>query len=76
YVKIDRYFIAGIDSSPRRRQVVRHVVDVAHSVGARVIAEGIETAAEFACCREAGCDLAQGWFVDRPQIDPAALQAV
>jgi diguanylate cyclase (GGDEF)-like protein len=76
YVKIDRYFVAGIDTSPRRRQVVRHIVDVAHSVGARVIAEGIETAEEFACCREAGCDLAQGWFVDVPQIDPAALQAV
>lgn len=74
YVKIDRYFIAGIDTSPRRRQVVRHVVDVAHAVGARVIAEGIETAAEFACCREAGCDLAQGWFVDMPQTDPGALQ--
>lgn len=76
YIKLDRYFIAGIDTSPRRRQVVRHVVDVAHSVGARVIAEGVETAAELACCREAGCDLAQGWYVDVPQIDPGALQAV
>ena len=66
YVKIDRHFISNLDSSPRKRHLVRNIVNIAHVLGVRVIAEGIETEAEFLVCREFGVDLVQGWFIARP----------
>ncbi|MFP5076318.1 bifunctional diguanylate cyclase/phosphodiesterase [Rhizobium sp. YIM 134829] len=68
YVKIDRHFIARIDSTPRHRHLVKHIVTMAHKLGARVIAEGVETEAEFHVCRDLGCDLLQGYFVAYPTV--------
>lgn len=66
YVKIDRFFLNGIDCDARRKLFVTTVANLAHVLGARVIAEGVETEPEFKACREAGCDLIQGYFVARP----------
>ena len=66
YVKIDRHFIAGLDSNPRKRHLVKNIVNFCHVLGVRVIAEGIETEGEFIACREFGVDLVQGWFIARP----------
>jgi diguanylate cyclase (GGDEF)-like protein len=68
YLKVDRYFIADIDTNPRKRHLLKNVVNIAHVLGTRVIAEGIETEAEFLVCRDFGVDLAQGWFIARPTI--------
>ncbi|KQY19831.1 bifunctional diguanylate cyclase/phosphodiesterase [Rhizobium sp. Root482] len=76
YVKIDRHFISGIESSPRKRHLVRHTVNTAHVLGTRVIAEGVETEAEFSTCRDLGCDLVQGYFVARPTVHFSDLQPV
>ncbi len=69
YVKIDRLFIHGIAENPRQRLFVGHICGFAHVLGLRVVAEGIETEADFLTCRELGCDLAQGWFVARPTLN-------
>lgn len=74
YLKIDRHFIAGIDENPRKRHLVKNIVNIAHVLGIRVIAEGIETEAEFVACREYGVDLVQGWFVARPTTFLSELQ--
>jgi diguanylate cyclase (GGDEF)-like protein len=66
YLKIDRHFVADIDSKPRKRHLLKNIVNIAHVLGTRVIAEGIETEAEFLACREYGVDLVQGWFIARP----------
>lgn len=66
YVKIDRFFLNGIESDPRRKLFVTTVANLAHVLGARVIAEGVETERELKACREAGCDLIQGYFVAEP----------
>ncbi|MCY1295418.1 diguanylate cyclase (GGDEF) domain protein [compost metagenome] len=66
YVKIDRHFISGIEADARKRHLVRHTVNTAHVLGTRVIAEGVETEAEFLTCRDLGCDLVQGYYVARP----------
>ncbi|MCA1366585.1 GGDEF domain-containing protein [Bradyrhizobium sp. BRP14] len=76
YVKIDRHFIAGIDKDPRKRHLVRHTVNMVHVLGTRVIAEGVETEAEFLVCRDLGCDLMQGYFVARPTTHLTELQPV
>ncbi|MBB6300450.1 bifunctional diguanylate cyclase/phosphodiesterase [Rhizobium leucaenae] len=66
YLKIDRHFVANIDRNARKRHILRNLVHIAHVLGTRVIAEGIETEAEFLICREFGVDLVQGWFIARP----------
>ncbi|MCF6369926.1 bifunctional diguanylate cyclase/phosphodiesterase [Rhizobium halophilum] len=66
YLKIDRHFIAEIDQSPRKRHLVKNIVHIAHVLGIRVIAEGIETEAELLACREYGVDLVQGYLIARP----------
>lgn len=74
YLKIDRFFIADIDSNPRKRHLLKNIVHIAHVLGTRVIAEGIETEAEFVACREYGVDLVQGWFISRPTTHLSELQ--
>ena len=76
YLKIDRHFVSGMEADARKRHLVRNTVNAAHVLGTRVIAEGVETEAEFVACREAGCDLVQGWFVSRPVTDFSTLGPV
>ncbi len=68
YLKIDRHFVANVDRNARKRHILRNIVNIAHVLGTRVIAEGIETEAEFLTCREFGVDLVQGWFIARPTM--------
>ncbi len=69
YVKIDRFFLNGIDTDPRRKMFVTTVANLSHVLGARVIAEGVQTDKEFKACRNAGCDLVQGFYVAKPFLE-------
>lgn len=71
YVKIDRHFISGIDKDPVKREFVRAILDIAHRMGHKAIAEGIETAAEFTTLITMGVDYAQGYFIAHPLAEPA-----
>ncbi|HEV3364842.1 MAG TPA: EAL domain-containing protein, partial [Acidimicrobiia bacterium] len=57
-VKIDRSFVAGIDSNAADRAIVGAVVDLAHALGITVVAEGVETRGQFTQLRSLGCDQA------------------
>jgi EAL domain-containing protein (putative c-di-GMP-specific phosphodiesterase class I)/GGDEF domain-containing protein len=72
-VKIDRYFIAGVDREREKKQMLSHIISLAHSLGMMVIAEGVETEAEFTVCRDLGCDFAQGYLIARPTAEIAEL---
>ncbi len=65
-IKLDRELIRGIDRSPRLQLLVRWVVRLCAELDARVVAEGIETMAEFRAVRDAGVEFAQGYFLARP----------
>ncbi|MEP4030242.1 EAL domain-containing protein [Roseibium polysiphoniae] len=69
YIKIDHFFLKDIDKDPRQKLFVTTVANLAHVLGARVIAGGVETEGEFKACRDAGCDLVQGYYVARPFTD-------
>lgn len=73
FVKIDRFFVAGIDRDLRKRAIVSYLVGYAHALGIVTVAEGIETAAEFYTCRDIGCDFGQGYLLGRPVTDPDTL---
>jgi EAL domain-containing protein (putative c-di-GMP-specific phosphodiesterase class I)/GGDEF domain-containing protein len=68
-LKIDRRFLARLDS-PRERGLVQSMIQLAHRLQMRVVAEGVETESVHAILLELGCDEAQGWLYGRPQ--PAA----
>lgn len=70
FVKVDRHFISGIDTDNVKRQFVKHIVEISRSTNCTVIAEGIETEAEYATVRKLGADFAQGYYFARPQADP------
>ncbi|MEN3973693.1 EAL domain-containing protein [Emcibacter sp. SYSU 3D8] len=74
YIKVDRYFIEGIQKDNRKRFLLSHIVDIARLLGISVIAEGVETEREFLVCKELGCDLVQGYLVQRPTSDVDALR--
>ncbi len=66
YVKVDRFFISGIDRDVRKRAIANALISYAHALGILIIAEGIETEAEFYACRDLGFDFAQGYLIARP----------
>lgn len=73
YVKIDRYFISGIDADPTKLEFVRSMLDMGRAMGCRVIGEGVETERE---CRELmnlGLDRLQGNLLGRPSTAPMAM---
>ncbi|MFI0473685.1 bifunctional diguanylate cyclase/phosphodiesterase [Halomonas sp. HMF6819] len=72
FVKLDRHFIAGIDQEPAKREFLRSILDVARSLDCKLIAEGIETAAEHLCLWELdrGLSLLQGFYFARPSATP------
>jgi EAL domain-containing protein (putative c-di-GMP-specific phosphodiesterase class I)/GGDEF domain-containing protein len=65
-VKIDRSFIAAIDSLERDQILVRAMIDMAHDLKYRVVAEGVETQEAYDFLAEAGCDEVQGYHISRP----------
>lgn len=74
FVKIDRFFISGMAADHKRKLFVSNIVNLAHVLGLQVVAEGVESEAELRACREIGCDLAQGYFIARPQQDLSELK--
>jgi EAL domain-containing protein (putative c-di-GMP-specific phosphodiesterase class I) len=65
-VKIDRSFVTPMLSSPTDAFIVRSVIALAHDVGLRVVAEGVEDASTHAALAELGCDVVQGYFLGMP----------
>lgn len=66
FVKLDMGIIRNIDRSPPRQGLVSALVKVMRDTGVRVVAEGIETAAERQTCMELGCELGQGFLIRHP----------
>jgi len=75
FVKLDRHFVTGIERDHVKQRFVRAFLDVAHSMGARIIAEGVEREEELDCLDELGADYYQGWFFARPSPTPQAERA-
>ncbi|SIO28274.1 diguanylate cyclase/phosphodiesterase [Rhodovulum sp. ES.010] len=74
FLKIERFFIESLARDATRRLLVSSIVDLAHTLGSRVIAEGVETIEELVSCRKAHCDLVQGFLITRPSVDVTALE--
>jgi len=65
-LKIDSRFVAGVDRDPRDRALVEAVLRLAHALGIRVVAEGVERPSQARVLAELGCDEAQGFLYHPP----------
>jgi EAL domain-containing protein (putative c-di-GMP-specific phosphodiesterase class I) len=65
-LKIDRAFVEPMLGSAQSFEIVRSSIDLAHSLGMNVVAEGVETEATRKKLLELGCDFGQGWHFGRP----------
>jgi EAL domain-containing protein (putative c-di-GMP-specific phosphodiesterase class I) len=65
-LKVDRSFVCGMLTSDSDLALVRTTVQLAHSLGARAVAEGVEDAGLASALRDLGCDMAQGYWLSRP----------
>ncbi len=65
-LKIDRSFIARITTDPRSAAIVRSTIELAHALGLKVVAEGVEDQAALDAVTDFGCDFAQGFHFSRP----------
>lgn len=65
-LKIDIAFIREVTTNPQDAAITRTIIELAHGLRLRVVAEGVETQAQLAFLREAGCDQIQGYLFSRP----------
>ncbi len=70
FVKVDRYFVAGIEQDPVRGEILRSVVEMARATGSQVVAEGIELPQQLSLVLELGVDYVQGFLFGQPQSTP------
>ncbi len=73
-VKLDRALISGIDASRRQQALVKHVVRLCDELGARVVAEGIETLGELTAVTDSGVHFGQGYLLAKPAFPLPAIQ--
>ena len=75
-IKIDRSFVLQMADDRNDRIIVRTVIDLAHNLGLRVLAEGVEDERTLQLLRSLGCDEAQGHLVGRPMTADRLLACV
>jgi diguanylate cyclase (GGDEF)-like protein len=69
-VKIDQRFVHGLEQNKNDEAVTQAIIALSHSLGLRVIAEGVETVAQYEYLRSRGCEEAQGFLISRPLEEP------
>jgi diguanylate cyclase (GGDEF)-like protein/PAS domain S-box-containing protein len=66
YIKIDQSFVRDMSIDKDSALIVRSTIDLAHDLGRKVVAEGVETQEQWNQLAALGCDIAQGYFIARP----------
>jgi len=75
FLKIDRCFITQLEAEKGNADIIAAITAMAHSLKLRVLAEGVETAAQLEYLRQVGCDEAQGYLLGKP-LSPQDLAAL
>lgn len=66
YLKLDMKFIQNELSKPEERSILNYIIAMAHGIGLRVVAEGVETREQLNRLRDTGCDYVQGYYFAKP----------
>ena len=75
-LKIDKSFIDNITADGIERQIVKTIVSLAHDMGLRVIAEGVEEQEQQAYLSACGCNVIQGYLFSRPVPEADILELI
>jgi EAL domain-containing protein (putative c-di-GMP-specific phosphodiesterase class I) len=75
YLKIDQSFVRNMATNPADRAIVRSIIVMAHELGLKVIADGIETHEQRDLLAQAKCDFGQGFFFSQA-IPPEQMEAL
>jgi diguanylate cyclase (GGDEF)-like protein/PAS domain S-box-containing protein len=67
-VNVDKSFVKGLAENATDTALVRMIIDLCHTLGVEVLAEGVETSEQAALLRDMGCDLGQGYYFARPLL--------
>ena len=65
-LKIDKSFIDNLATSYKDQELIRQMIDIAHDLGLKVIAEGVETLEQYNFLKNKSCDLIQGYYFSKP----------
>jgi EAL domain-containing protein (putative c-di-GMP-specific phosphodiesterase class I) len=65
-LKIDKSFVLAMSNSPQSISIVETIIDLAHVLDLRVVAEGVEEPTNLDALKQHGCDTAQGFLISRP----------
>jgi EAL domain-containing protein (putative c-di-GMP-specific phosphodiesterase class I)/CHASE2 domain-containing sensor protein len=75
-IKIDRSFVAGMTENQATRVMVNSTIQLAHSLGLTVVAEGVEDQDTLEELRQMNCDAAQGFYIGRPMTSRALAESI
>jgi EAL domain-containing protein (putative c-di-GMP-specific phosphodiesterase class I) len=75
-IKIDKSFVIEMAVDPSDAAIVRSTIDLAHNLGLRVVAEGVESEDAWRQLEALGCDIAQGYYLSRPLPAEAATRLI
>jgi diguanylate cyclase (GGDEF)-like protein/PAS domain S-box-containing protein len=76
YLKIDRSIIDGLEQDPKDTAVAEAAITLAHALGGKVVAEGVQTEEQLDRLRRMGCDFAQGFYFWKPLLAEAASEVL
>ena len=65
-LKIDMSFIRKIGENPKTKSIVHSIIGMAHEIGIKTVAEGVETEEQISFLRQSGCDYIQGYYYSKP----------
>jgi EAL domain-containing protein (putative c-di-GMP-specific phosphodiesterase class I) len=66
FLKLDRSFVDAIEKKENGKELVRDIINMAHNLNIKVVAEGVEEKSQLEYLRQCNCDIAQGYFFERP----------
>lgn len=66
-IKLDRMFLDHLDDDPRQRELVSAMIGLGHSLGKKIVAEGVENQTQLDFLAECGCDFVQGFLLQKPR---------
>jgi len=75
-LKIDRSFIEELHISQDDAAITQAIIDMAHSMNMKVVAEGVEEEAQMSMLQDMGCDSIQGYLISRPVPEPDFIALV
>jgi len=75
FIKLDRFFIQNIQNDAKKRLFCTSIINMAHIMSMKVIAEGVESKEEYLTCKDIGIDLIQGYLIQKPKTDISKIKS-